>query len=276
MSASTVYRMIAAARPPTPKIGVVGAIGASTVDVRFSSGTVTPGVPYQTSYVPAIGDRVLVIPSDTAWVVVGKVTPDLTLVPDQEVTVSPDALWSKARAVSLNEFPAGTWYYQWDGAGSPYPTTYAQGRFPEPSGGPGWIPRYADWCTLSHYANLASRVPSGSTITGMSLLLTRTTGGQSGTPLVPPVLYGHAHDLANPPASNAAPMFVDGYGPLVYPGVQTGEQTRVVLPSMFVTGLLSGAIKGFGFWSDREDRAAPYWEAPGVADLIISHTPPPE
>ena len=276
MSARTVYRMIDAARPPTPKVGVVASVGVGTVDVRFSTGTVTPGLQYQTSYVPAVGDRVLVVPADTAWVVLGKVTAEAAAVPDMEVAVAPTRQWTKARAATMEWVPPGTWYYQYEGAADPYPSTYAQGRFPEPSGGAGWIPRYADWCTLSHYADLMSRVPSGSTINGMSLLLTRTTGGQTGSPLVPPVLYGHAHDVANPPVQASPPTFVAGYGPLVYPGVQTGEQTRVVLSSSFVTGLLSGAIKGFGFWSERADQGAPYWTAPAKADLILSYTPPLE
>jgi hypothetical protein len=272
MKPSTVYRIIDASRPPTPKIGVVAAVGVSTVDVRFAGGAITTGVQYNAGLVPAVGDRVLVVPADTAWVVVGKVSAPAAAVADQEVAVEPTHLWTKARAATVPGIPAGTWYYQWDGASSPYPTTYAQGRFPTPAGGPGWVPDYADWGTLAHFGDLAAAVPSGATITGMYLLLRRITGGQEGVPLVPPVLYAHAHDAGNPPPEDGPPTWVPGYGPLVYPSVRLGETTRVVLPSSFVTGLLSGTIKGIGFWSDRLDRAAVYWEAPSRASLIITHT----
>lgn len=275
MRADTVSRMIAAQTPPRSRIGVVAAVGATTVDVRLGGEAITAGLQYNPAYVPGVGHRVLVVPTDSDWVVVCRVSPGASMIEDAERRVKPVRLWSKARAVSLEDIPPGTWYSQWEGANSGYAPQYAQGRFPIPSGGPGWIPRYSDWASVAYHGSLAAQVPSGSTITGVSLVVRRSTGGQQGAPLVNPILYGHAHDVANPPVLNAAPSWVAGYGPLVYPAVAMYEETRIVLPSTWVAALLAGTIKGIGFWSDRQEQGAPYWDGGIDGDLVVRYTPPP-
>ncbi|WP_454728980.1 hypothetical protein [Cellulosimicrobium protaetiae] len=272
-SPTAVARMIEQRRPPLPRIGIVTAIAASTVTVTFSDGTTTPQLQYATAYVPAVGDQVLVIPTTTAWVVQGKVSAAPSLVPDETARTPAVNAWQKARSVNLPGIPAGTWYYQYDNAVGGY-RTYPQGRAPEPAGGPGHVPRLIDWASVLYHGPLASLVPSGSTITGVSLVYQRVPSGADLPALVPPVLYGHTYTPGAPPSTAVAPAWTPGFGPLAYPPVAMGESTRITLPSSWVIAWLAGTITGIGFWSERADQAAPYWEAPAAGDLEITYTPP--
>ena len=272
-SPAAVQRMIREAVPPQARIGIVTALGSGSVTVSFGPGATTPNLGYNPAYVPAVGDQVLVVPSTSSWVVLCKVAAAPSLVPDVTVRARAVHAWQKARSVNLPEHAPGTWYYQYDNAVGGY-RTYPQGRAPEPAGGPGHVPRLADWATVLYHGTLASLVPSGSTITGVSLVYQRVSSGATMPALAPPVLYGHTHTPGSPPPAAAAPSWAAGFGPLVYPPVAMGETTRITLPSTWVTAWLAGTITGVGLWSDRSDQAAPYWEAPETGDLEITHTPP--
>jgi len=267
-SPAAVQRMIREAVPPQARIGIVTAI-ASGVTVSFGPGATTPGLGYNPAYVPAVGDQVLVVPTTSSWVVLCKVAGSPSLVPDVEVVVSSSTGWYLDRRVNFGPEPR-----DWTRYDNPGPITgWAQGRQINPVGAVGEYvaQQMMDHATIGYYGSLASRVPSGSTITGVSLLWRRVGTGAPEPPLSSPVLYGHAYTPGSPPPV-AAPSFPAGFGPYRYPPVAMGETARLALPSALVTAWLAGAVTGIACWSDQTADAFNADARP--ADVAITYTPP--
>ncbi|MFE6228901.1 hypothetical protein [Cellulosimicrobium sp. NPDC057862] len=268
-SPAAVRRMIDAHRNPLPRIGVVTAIASTTVTVTFADGSTTPTLQYATAYVPAVGDQVLVIPTTSAWVVQGKVSAAPTLVADEEIVVASTSGWFLDRRVNFGPLPR-----DWTRYDNPGPLTgWAQGRQILPIGAVGETvaQQMVDRATIGYYGSLAARVPSGSTITGVSALWRRVGTGAPEPALVSPVLYGHAYTPGSPPPA-AAPSFPGGFGPYRFPPVAMGETARLALPSSLVTAWLAGTVTGLAIWSDQTADALNVDARP--ADVAITYTPP--
>ncbi|MBN0039393.1 hypothetical protein JN535_04285 [Cellulosimicrobium cellulans] len=266
-SPPAVARMIDQARQPMPRLGFVTAVAATAVTVRFADGSTTPSLQYATAYVPTVGDQVLVIPTTSAWVVTGKVSAAPSLVPDEEIVVASTSGWFLDRRVNFGPEPR-----DWTRYDNPGPITgWAQGRQIMPIGSTEEIvaQQMIDHATIGYYGSLASRVPSGSTITGVSLLWRRVGTGAPEPPLSSPVLYGHSYTTGSPPPV-ATPAFP--FGPYRYPPVAMGETARLALPAALITAWLAGTVTGIAIWSDAPADAFNADARP--ADLAITYTPP--
>jgi len=267
-SPAAVQRMIRETVPPQARIGIVTAIASGSVTVSFGPGATTPGLGYNPAYVPAVGDQVVVIPTTSTWVVLCKVAPAPSLVPEEETVVRAASGWFLDRPVNFGPTP-GVW--------SRYTTTtpltgWAQGRQIMPYGSTQeqLAQSLKDTTTIGYFGSLAARVPSGSTINGVSVLWRRVTTGAPEPALVTPVLYGHAYAPGSPPPA-ATPTFT--FGPYRYPPVAMGESARLTLAAELVTAWLSGAVTGLAIWSDRTaDAFNAAVDAPG--DVAITYTPP--
>lgn len=273
-SPAAVQRMIREAVPPQARIGVVTALGSGSVTVSFGPGATTPGLGYNPAYIPTVGDQVVVIPTTSSWVVLCKVAATPSLVPDEELARFASTMWFLTRGVN---YGPGTWSRY---TAIPSPTTgmpggWSQGRQILAAGStrPGdYQQSMFDEATFGYYGSLAAMVPSGSTITGVSLLVERYTTGAPQPPLASPVLYGHAYTPASPPPQ-AAPSFAAGFGPYRYPPVAVGETARLTLPAELVTAWLAGSLTGLAWWSDSTaDAFVTRPRPPG--DLVITYTPP--
>ncbi|GMA26208.1 hypothetical protein GCM10025864_39670 [Luteimicrobium album] len=79
--------------PALPRVGFVLAVTATLATVAFEDGSSADSLSWVSSgYTPAVGDRVLVLPSDTGWVVASKVTPRPAFTVSTDVTVTPTPL----------------------------------------------------------------------------------------------------------------------------------------------------------------------------------------
>ncbi|KON72607.1 hypothetical protein M768_13955 [Cellulosimicrobium cellulans F16] len=265
--ARATQRTVGDAAAPMSRIGVVREVGVGTVSVALGDGPPIPDMRLNPAFTPAVGDQVLVMPTSSSWVVVCEAPPAGTSVEDVELRVRSSAGWYLSRPVN---FGVPTWNRQ--DAGGPL-TAWVQGRQILASGEAGAVvaQQMIDRAAVGYYGPLADRVPSGSTITGVSILVRRVGTGAPEPPLASPVLYGHAYTPISPPPA-ATPVFP--MGPYRYPPVAIGETTRLLLPSVLVTAWLSGAITGVALWSDAPaDAFNAAVEAAG--DLAISHIPPP-
>lgn len=282
-SPDAVLRMIRAHAQPLPRTGFVTAVSLNpqAVTVSMEDGSVTSSLAWNPAFTPAVGDRVLVTPTTTGWVVTSKVTAAPRLVPDEVVVVAPVNNWAKRNPWN---FPGQPWFYQYDYASSSDPQYrgfVAQGRRPVSEGDPGQAQtRMEDSATVLYYGPLASRVPSGSTIQQVQLALNHGTSG--GPDLAAPVMYGHTHTTANPPVGGAytpltpgqPPAWAPGFGPATFPPIARGEEAVLTVPPTFVTAWLAGTITGLGFYSDRVDQALSSWGPLDNAHLLITFTPP--
>ncbi|WP_194522381.1 hypothetical protein [Cellulosimicrobium sp. JZ28] len=262
--------MIEQRTPPQPRMGVVTAFDASTVTVDFGGGP-TPGLLRDVAYSPIVGDRVLVMPTDSSWVVVAPVgtrgdLPAPTRPPeDVTVTVRTVNRWRKSRRANYGD---RRWYYLSSGF-QDYRQGWGPVAYPTAEDTPDRIDEHA---TLLHYGPLASHIPSGATILSVALDLVRAPGG---SPLIAPTVWGHGYSAANPPTAGDPPVWVAGFGPVHYPRVAADETIRLTLPSAFVRAWLAGQITGIGLFPtvviDYAEFTGP---APGLGDLHVTYTPP--
>ncbi|MFD4992825.1 hypothetical protein ACFWH7_04380 [Cellulosimicrobium cellulans] len=263
--ARATQRTVGDGAAPMSRIGVVREVGVGTVTVALGDGPPVPDMRLNPGYAPTVGDHVLVMPTSSSWVVVCEAPPAGTAVEDVELRVRSSSGWFLDRPVN---YGTGAWS-RYDNAGPLM--GWAQGRQILPIGAVGETvaQQMMDRATIGYYGALASLVPSGSTITGVSLLWGRVGTGAPEPPLSSPVVYGHAYTPGSPPPA-AAPSFP--MGPYRYPPVAMGETTRLLLPSTLVTAWLSGAITGVAIWSDAPADA--FNADSRQPDLAIAHIPP--
>ncbi|WP_454044411.1 hypothetical protein [Cellulosimicrobium sp. Marseille-Q8652] len=281
-SPDAVLRMIDDRAQPLPRIGVVTAVESSGLTVTFDDGTVTPRLQHDAGYAAVVGDLVKVSPTTSAWIVDGKVTAPVDVAQDSQVRVAPVHNWSKINPANFTA-AYGPWWYQWDSPTLEGKRTVMAGQHPVQEGGVGHVQvRMENRANVLYFGSLTSHVPSGSTITGVSIVLYRILH-DGGPALVPPVMYGHDHTPSNPPVGNMdgttpgggqPPHWVPGFGPLAFPAFGRGETTRLYLTSSWVTAWLAETITGVGFYSDRADQAFTSWGTTDNVDLLIDYIPP--
>ncbi len=268
-SPHAVARMIQDRMAPQPRVGVVTSVGSSAVTVAFEDGTTTSDVMYAVGYAPAVGHQVLVVPTTSSWVAVSRVTAVSEVAPDAQAVVPIRALWWKSRGANYGD---GLWqtYGPVDGASTD--ASILQGRMPVQEGAIDVKQtRMADNATIVLWHDVSSRIPTGSTVLGASFTVYRRPI-DAGPELSPPVIYGHAHSMTNPPASGA-PTHVPGFGPLELPPLGQGEEATFSLPSSWVTALLSGQLTGITFYSNSTDQALTSWGPSDNAFLMVPYIP---
>jgi hypothetical protein len=284
---------------PLPRPGFVTAVDVTNaaVTVSMGDGTVTSSLGWATAYTPAVGDRVLVVPTTAGWFVTGKVNAIPSVIADQQVQAFPTVNWY---ATVPDPDPSGYGWDWTDALGSPYADPHRillyQGRVPPQHGGAGDV--QTSWTIMAsapYWGSLAALVPSGSVIQQVQLVL-RASWVQQG--LAAPVLYAHAYTPASPPPSTTfdpdynpiapgpPPTWV--FGPLRFPRVAQGETTVITVPAAWVTAWLAGTITGLGLYSNTNadgaffedafhisaDGSSVIYDSDGSGSLLITFTPP--
>lgn len=268
-SPQAVDRMIRDRMAPQPRVGVVTSVGSSSVSVAFEDGTATSDVMFTVGYAPAVGHQVLVVPTTSSWVAVSRVTAVSDAAPDAQAVVPARAVWWKSRPANYGD---GLWRRSGP-VERPPGVSVLQGRMPIQEGAVGvQQTRMDDNATIVFWDDIASRIPTGSTVLGATFTLYRQTV-DAGPELSPPVIYGHAHTLTNPPPVSGAPTHVPGFGPLELPTLGHGEEATFALPSSWSTALLSGQLTGITFYSNRTDQALTSWGPSDNAFLMLPYIP---
>lgn len=256
--AQGVRAAVARGRQSGSYLGTVTAIDTTALALTVDIGTGTPltGVRWVGSYAPVVGDFVTVLRAGTSWVVLGKLSKDLTGQGRRHTTISvmPVAVWT-ATALWYMESETSTW--SWSVGGM------SQGRT-------GGRPPYTQvWGGLAVYPQLATLIPSGATVKSARLTFTRDWDDDIPTPRSPRI-YGHATTLVtgtSPPAS----YWVPGYGAWSPGGLLQGETASWALPSSWLTALLAGTLRGIGITSQAPVDALRLTPA---APLTISYSEP--
>lgn len=256
--AQGVRAAIARGRQSGSYLGTVTAIDSTALalTVDIGAGTLLSGVRWITPYTPTVGDFVAVLRVDTALLVLGKLSKDLTGSGRRytTVTVTPTASWSAgAFWYTATETSAWSWSV---GAMS-------QGRT---GGAP---PSAQVWGGLVVYPPLAGVIPSGATIESARLTLTRDWDDDVPSPRAPRI-YGHATASVTG-TSGPSTYWVPGYGPWSPGGLVQGETASWDLPVSWLTALLSGALRGIGIWSQAPADAL---RLAGAAPITISYSEP--
>lgn len=217
-------------------LGRVAAIDGTNLALTIDIGTGTPlsGVRWVGSYIPAVADFVTVLQVGSAWVVLGKLSKNLTGPGFTEHTtqIAPAAWADGQRMVGAADW---SWY-------APGDAVY-QGRFGDAS----WTDDYAG---VLFYPSISSSIPSGATIVGATIRIVR--GDDHGLALTYPILHGHALPGLPPsyPLDGPSLPWVSGYGPLTLPTIAKSATAYVPLPSTWVTALLAGTLTGLAFQSE--------------------------
>ncbi len=244
---SAVQAAVRRGRQSGSYLGTVTAIDAPNASVSVDIGTGAPltGVRWIASYAPAVGDFVTVLRAGSAWVVLGRLSKDLTGPGyiEQTAYITP-SLW--ALGGSWTDFPPPDDAWDWGGAFD----QIQQGAVNEPEYG---ARVYASLC---YYQSIAAQIPSGATITAAKVRFARIASifdGASGLALAGPVISGHA--LATQPASGQTPtsILAAGYRDWRPGKIAIGQAASWALPSTWLSALLSGALTGLAIYSERYD-----------------------
>jgi len=228
-------------------LGTVTAIDATAIALSIDIGTGAPltGVRWILPYSPAVGDFVTVLRAGSAWVVLGKLSKDLTGpgFVEQTAYIAP-SLW--VLGGSWTDFPPPDNAWDWGGAYD----QIQQGAVNEPEYG---ARTYASLC---YYQSIAAQIPSGATITAAKVRFARIASifdGSSGPALAGPVISGHT--LATQPASGQTPtsILAAGYRDWRPGKIAVGQAASWALPSTWLSALLSGSLRGLAIYSERYD-----------------------
>lgn len=257
-SPAAVARIVRRMLPPRPRVGFVTAVdlGAQLVTVAFEDGSSTSSLSWASSAYasPAVGDRVLAVPTTTGWVVLSKVTPRPVLVTSQQAVVSMTKNW-----MGSIEDGSSTWFWS-ETIAAGYAPGMQQGVAVVAHGGDdkGGEPGTREvQASALYWGSLASLVPSGATIQQVTVRVRRNSQDLWGDPaLVQPVMYGHAYTTT----PSGAPSWVAGYGPIRFPALGRGEEATLTLPAAWVTAWLAGTITGIGFYATTPGDHMAGWE----------------
>lgn len=243
MTPQAILDMIRRNRPPQPRIAVVTAVvaGPLVVTCQFEDGQTFQPLVLGTSPTPAVGNRVLLLPSDAGWVYLDTILTPAAPPPYQEQYLQLVNNWERAHRAD------GTWYQADHGSAQ----WFNQGHIPAQAGADGMTPSvfYDSGAILNHEAPaaFAALAAQSATVQLVDVQIRRNAGGPD---LVNPVMYGHSYNAANPPSAAVAPTWAPGFGPLRLAPVGRHETARYALPATWVTALASSTIRGIGFWAD--------------------------
>ena len=260
---------------PGARLGVVVSTVGSAVSVRFEDGATTSSLSLAQGLAVTPGDRVVAVPARGGeWVVLARVAAQAVTAQAEERRAFASQMWAVSRTVNWADPTSWTRIPMAPDPVTGEPGGWAQGRMALAEGAVGEVTpqRLVEYGSFGYYGPLAALVPSGSTVTGVSLVLERYTTGAAMPALASPVVYGHAYTPTSPPPA-ARPSLT--WGPYRYPPVQIGETTRLLLPATLVTAWLAGTVTGVALWSDQPaDAMVTRPRPPG--DLLIQYVPPPE
>lgn len=250
----------AAAKAAGMQLGTVTTIDATNLSltVTLPAGLVS-GVRWAARYAPTVGDFVIVIRLQGQWIVIDKLSRNLTGPGyiDSSLIWAPSTYWNNHTTYPT---PYEAWYQTWEWA--------MQGGLIGADGLPHPAAAYA-----VHDTTLASMLPAGATVTAAKVRMNRRyqDGVQNGAALVSPVIYGHNRTVASG-APSSAPSFVSGYGPWRPGTLAYSQAASWDLPSTWLTALLAGTITGLGVWSESAAELA-YW-GPGSLAIEATFTVP--
>ncbi|QIK82389.1 hypothetical protein [Sanguibacter sp. HDW7] len=246
--AQGVRAAVARGRQSGSYLGTVTAIDATALALTIDIGTGTPltGVRWVGSYAPVVGDFVTVLRAGTSWVVLGKLSKDLTGpgFVEQTMYVAP-ATWALGGAWTDQAPPDDSW--DWGGAHD-----YIQQGSEWADEAYGW----REYAGIAYYQSLAAQVPVGATITAARVRMARIEAiweGSSGAALVAPVISGHAQATLPPAGRTPAAMKLAAYTDWRPGRLAVGQASSWALPSTWLTALMSGAMTGLIFHSARVD-----------------------
>jgi len=233
-------RLDRATRATAINLGVVTAIDATALALTLTiAGDTVTGVRWVDTYTPTQGDFVVVVRASTAWVVLGKLSKNLTGGGAKTtVTLPITPTWYRA-------IHSGGW--TWLG--------------PSSQATQGLEPAYAQtyFASIALFESIPALIPPGATVTSAKLAMRRTHGLSWGRDLVSPVVYQHSRTTV--PSSGTSPTSILT-GAAWRPGSLIHEQTGTWdLPSAWTTALLAGTTRGFLIYSDKATDYAEF-EAP--------------
>lgn len=223
-------RLDQASRVTSIRLGTVTDIDPVSLSLTLDiAGDTITDVRWIDSYEPVDGDFVTVVRADGAWVVLGKLSKNLT-----GPGYAPGAMTVEPinNTYAVRERSSGVW--QWDDSPGESDRYIQQGASNSWSGRAGYL-----W-----YPPLASVLPDGATVTAARLQLKRSSTTEQPA-LAVPRLYRHT--LASPPSSGAPSGLTGG---VWSPGsVARGEAAAWALPSAWLTDLLAGTVRGIATYS---------------------------
>ena len=237
--------------------GVIESVNASagSAAVTIAAGTVT-ALSWLGSYSPVVGDKVLILRVGTEWVILGKLSRVTSSAAGRTTVIATPASVYTGHAVAatpnlITWVDAATY-----GIGAAY-----QGMRVDTSPA-------RTWGSVGVFAGLSALIPSGATVIAARVAMTRVNvgAGVSGASLVSPVLVPHAYTAK--PADGYALAVVGGYGELRPGSLTIGQSASWDLPS-WLTGILSGAIKGVGMYSVE---AADFAAFASLSSLVLEIT----
>ena len=244
---SAVQAAVRRGRTAGSYLGTVTAIDSTALALSVDIGTGTPltGVRWVGSYAPAVDDFVTVLRAGSAWVVLGRLSKDLTGpgYTEQTAYITP-SLWVLGGSWTDATPPDDAW--DWGGAFD----QIQQGMVDEADYGP------RAYASLCYYQSITAQLPSGATITAAKVRFARIASifeGSSGPALAGPVISGHA--LSTQPTSGQAPATILSAAYRDWrPGtLAVGQAAAWALPSTWLAALLSGALTGLAIYSEAYD-----------------------
>lgn len=246
-------------------LGTVTEIDATNLALAVDIGTGTPltGVRWVSPYAPTVGDFVTVLRAGTAWIVLGRLSKDLTGPGFVEVSdsIRPTVMYA-GQLDELDPFADWMWFSHevdayWD-VSQGHDIFY---------GNTGVVRDGLSFAGVVRYPMLAARIPPGATITSAKITMERRSGGSPGP--VSPVLYGHAYTAI--PAGE--PAFVSGYGPWQPGGLLVDEVGRWDMPSTWLSALVAGTLTGFAVYSTAVPDYS-VWVQPSSFELSFTYRMP--
>lgn len=221
-------------------VASVDGVDASLV-VDVAGGSVE-GVRFLDSYsTPTVGDMVVLSRVGASWVVLGKLSKQLTAVDSAEGTVT--ILPSGTYGGEFLRGSGGPWQWQ---------TASLNQGVESYQFGPS---QYENAGILLLESTVPAALPEGATLLALRVSLRRAPGldpsgnyDSNTAALVAPLLYGHDMTAAPITGEDPADLFVSGFGPLELPGVERGATLQYDLPSTWVTAFMDGTLRGFGLW----------------------------
>ena len=256
---SAVQAAVRRGRTSGSYLGTVTAIDGVEFALTVDIGTGTPltGVRWVGSYTPAVSDFVTVVRFGSAWVVLGKLSKNLTgpRFVEQTTFIIPSA-WT--HGVAYAELGSSwDWGFMMDFA--------QQGRITDPYSGE------TEYASVAYYPSVAAQIPSGATVTAAKMRMARIVHPwaptqPSGASLVYPSIFGHARTTAPSPGATPASIKAAGYTSWRPGRLAAGASASWALPSAWLTALLSGTLRGVGIHSSAPADYAVF--QPGLSAML--------